>query len=136
MTEPRSTREGFGRVLVAVYAVFAVAATARSAVQLATRFGEAPLPYLLSAFAGAVYVVATVALGQGSGAFRQVAWVACGVEFAGVVCVGAVSALAPEAFADATVWSRFGQGYGYVPAVLPLVGLGWLWHTGRETQRR
>jgi hypothetical protein len=35
----------------------------------------------------------------------------------------------PELFPDDTVWSRFGSGYGWVPAVLPFLGLAWLWHT-------
>ena len=43
----RSTGRGFGRVLVTVYGVFALAATARSLVQIATRFDEAPVAYLL-----------------------------------------------------------------------------------------
>jgi hypothetical protein len=29
------------------------------------------------------------------------------------------------------VWSGFGAGYGYVPLVLPFLGLWWLWH-GRQ----
>lgn len=126
MAETQRTREGPGRVLVAVYAVFALAATARSAVQITTRFSDAPLAYLLSAVAGVVYIVATVALGKGR---RSVAWVACAVELVGVLSVGTASVLAPQAFPDATVWSGYGQGYGYVPAVLPLFGLGWLWRT-------
>jgi hypothetical protein len=116
-------RSGPGRLLVAVYAVFALAACARSGVQLATRFGDAPLAYLLSAFAAAVYAVATVALVRG---LRTLAVAACAVELLGVLVVGAVSLAAPAAFPDATVWSAFGQGYGYVPAVLPVLGLWWL----------
>lgn len=116
-------RSGPGRLLVAVYAVFALAACARSAVQLATRFDRAPLAYLLSALAAAVYVLATVALVKGA---RRVAVAACLVELVGVLAVGTASLLAPAAFPDATVWSAFGQGYGYVPAVLPVLGLWWL----------
>ena len=48
----RSTRSGPGKVLVAVYGVFALAACARAGVQIATRYDEAPLAYLLSAMAG------------------------------------------------------------------------------------
>ena len=48
------TAHGPGRVLVAVYAVFALAAGARAAVQLALQFDEAPLADLLSAFAALV----------------------------------------------------------------------------------
>ena len=51
-----STRTGAGRALVAVYGVFALAATARSLVQLGTKADEAPLAYTLSAVAALVYV--------------------------------------------------------------------------------
>jgi len=34
-------------------------------------------------------------------------------------------------FPDETVWSQLGAGYGYVPLVLPFVGLWWLRRTGR-----
>ena len=134
MTPPqRSTASGPGRVLVLVYAVLAVAATARSAVQIARDLEAAPLAYLLSALAAVVYVVATVALAKGTGRWRVVAWCAVGLEAVGVVVVGTISVLRPELFAEATVWSRFGAGYGYVPLVLPLLGLAWLARTGRTT---
>jgi cytochrome bd-type quinol oxidase subunit 2 len=114
---------GPGRVLVAVYAVFALAAGARAAVQLATRFSEAPLAYLLSALAAAVYVVATVALARGG---RRVALAAISVELVGVLVVGTLSLADPAAFPDETVWSAYGRGYGFVPLVLPVLGLLWL----------
>ena len=37
--------------------------------------------------------------------------------------------LDPELFPDATVWSDYGAGYGWLPLVLPFVGIAWLWHT-------
>ena len=124
-----TTRSGPGRLLIAVYAVFALAATARSAVQIATRFDRAPLAYLLSAFAALVYVVATIGLARGSRTSRRVATVSCSVELVGVVTVGAVSVLVPHLFPDATVWSGFGAGYGFVPLVLPVLGLLWIRRT-------
>ena len=115
--------KGPGLVLVAIYGVFALSATARAGVQIATSFGDAPLAYSLSALAGAVYIVATFALARGA---RRVALAACGFELVGVLTVGTLSVVDSEAFPDATVWSDFGQGYGYVPLVLPVVGLWWL----------
>ena len=115
-----TTRSGPGRMLIAVYGIFAVAATARSAVQLATRFDEAPVAYLLSALAAVVYVVATVALARDA---RRIAWLACGFELVGVLVIGTLSLVVPEEFPDATVWSTYGQGYGYIPLVLPVLGL-------------
>jgi hypothetical protein len=115
--------------LVAVYGVFALSATARAGVQLATKFSQAPLAYLLSAVAGLVYIVATVTLARGTRGSRRVATIAIMVEFVGVMTVGTLSILDARAFPRATVWSVFGIGYGFVPAVLPLLGFWWLWRT-------
>ncbi len=129
MVEPRPTASGAGRILVTVYGIFALAAGSRAAVQLGTRFQEAPVAYLLSAFSAVVYVIATVALaGWGRGA-RAVAWTAVGIELAGVLVIGAFSLLAPEDFPRATVWSGFGRGYLFIPLVLPFIGLWWLRRT-------
>lgn len=111
---------GPGRLLVAAYAVFALAASSRAALQLATRFSEAPVAYLLSAVAAAVYLVAAVALGRD---LRRLALLACGFELVGVLVVGTLSLALPEAFPDETVWSTYGIGYGFVPLVLPVLGL-------------
>lgn len=120
------TQHGFGRALVAVYAVFAVAATARSLYQLLTKADQAPVAYALSALAGIVYIVATWALGTGN---RRIATISIGIELVGVLGVGLLSLVDPDLFPDATVWSGFGAGYGYVPLVLPFVGLWWLRRT-------
>jgi hypothetical protein len=120
--------QGPGRVLVGVYAVFALAAGARAAVQIAVQFDEAPLAYLLSALAAVVYLVATVGLLRGGRGGRRTAAVACSVELVGVLVVGTLSLADRGAFPDATVWSVYGKGYGFVPLVLPVLGLLWLRH--------
>ena len=125
----RTTRSGPGKVLVAVYGVFALAACSRAAVQLITRFDEAPLAYLLSALAGVIYVIATIMLARGTRTSRRVATIAIVVELVGVLTVGTLSVLDPAAFPRATVWSVYGSGYGYVPLVLPILGLWWLYAT-------
>lgn len=126
---------GAARVLVALYAVFALAAGSRAAVQLATRFDEAPLAYLLSALAAVVYVVATVALTRGP-AGRRVALVAISVELVGVLVVGTLSLADAAAFPDETVWSGYGRGYGFVPLVLPVLGLTLLLRGGNRPAAR
>lgn len=127
-------RHGPGRVLIALYGTFAVAATARAAYQLSTRFSEAPVAYLLSAFAGLLYVLATVALVRVGRTWWTVAVGAVSVELLGVLVVGVLSILDGDAFPDETVWSEFGRGYGYVPLVLPVLGLFWL-RTNRPVGR-
>ncbi|GAA3959852.1 membrane protein [Actinomadura viridis] len=127
-----ATGTGPGRLLVAVYAIFALAAGARAGVQIATRFSEAPVAYALSAFAAVVYVLATVALALGGRTSRRVAFVSLSIELAGVLVVGTLSLADRAAFPDATVWSAYGKGYLFIPLVLPVVGLYWLRRTARE----
>ena len=129
MSKRPSLNEGFGRVLVVVYAIFAVAAVARSTVQIISRFDEAPVAYVLSAVAAVIYVVATFALARGDKTSRSVATVAIAIEMAGVVIVGIISLLLPDAFPRASVWSNFGSGYLFIPLVLPILGLWWLRYT-------
>jgi hypothetical protein len=130
VSEPaRATSSGPGRVLIAVYGVFALSATARAGVQIATRFGEAPVAYLLSALAGVVYILATIGLAGHRPAARRLAWGAVVFELVGVLTVGTLTVFDTADFPDDTVWSVYGRGYGFVPLVLPLIGLWWLRHT-------
>lgn len=122
-----STRSGFGRVLVFVYGLFAVAATARALVQLATHASLAPVAYTLSLFSGIVYIIATWALATDH---RRIALVTISIELTGVLVIGTLSH--PSDIDKASVWSDYGNGYGFVPLVLPFVGLWWLWRLGRR----
>jgi spore maturation protein SpmA len=118
---------GAGRLLVAVYAVFALSASSRAALQLATQFGDAPVAYLLSAVAAGVYLVATVALWRG---VRRLAYATVLFELVGVLLVGTLTVVVDDLFPDQTVWSTYGSGYGFIPLVLPLLGL-WRLHATR-----
>ncbi|MBP1241589.1 cytochrome bd-type quinol oxidase subunit 2 [Frigoribacterium sp. PvP120] len=130
MVTQKSTRAvGLGRVLVAVYALLALAATGRSVFQIAEQFSEAPLAYTLSALSAVVYIVATVALVKRGTTSYAVAWATISFELAGVLIVGLVTALDPALFPDDTVWSFFGRGYGFVPLLLPVLGMIWLSRT-------
>jgi cytochrome bd-type quinol oxidase subunit 2 len=123
--EPRGAT-GVGRLLVSVYGVFALAATARAGVQIARALDEAPLAYSLSALAGVVYIVATVALARGGPTWHRIALAACSFELLGVLVVGTASLVYPNAFPDQTVWSGYGVGYLLIPLVLPVLGLAYL----------
>jgi cytochrome bd-type quinol oxidase subunit 2 len=129
VTDPAATKHGPGRILIAVYGVFALAATARAGVQIATKFSDAPIAYLLSAVAAVIYCAATFALAKATKVSRKVATTAIVIELIGVIAIGAFSYAVPDDFPDATVWSHFGQGYGFVPVVLPVLGLLWLRRT-------
>jgi len=127
ITEART--HGPGRLLVAVYALFALAAGSRATVQIGTKFHQAPLAYLLSAVAAIVYLLATVALARSGRRWRTIAVLTCSFELLGVLTIGTFSLFDAADFPDATVWSVYGQGYGFIPLVLPMIGLYWLRRT-------
>ena len=76
-----------------------------------------------------IYILATITLARGTATSRRVAIVAIVIELVGVLTVGTLSVVDPEAFPRATVWSVYGIGYGFVPLVLPVLGLLWLRRT-------
>ena len=107
--------------------MFAISATARAGYQILTKFSEAPLAYLLSAFAALVYLVATVSLAKAGRTWFKVSLAAVLVELVGVIVVGALSVFDPVQFPHETVWSLFGRGYAFIPLLLPILGLVWLY---------
>ena len=123
-TQP--TGRGFGRTLVFIYGVIAFAASGRASFELLAKFSQAPFPYALSVLAAIIYIVATWALATDR---RRVATVTVAFELLGVLAVGFSSLFWTSKFPEASVWSDFGAGYGWVPLVLPLVGLAWLYRT-------
>jgi cytochrome bd-type quinol oxidase subunit 2 len=133
VAEP-TTRRGVGIILVALYGLFALAATGRATYQIIADFQKAPIAYLLSALAAVIYLVATVALARGDRTSVRVARVAITIELVGVLAVGLLSYLVPSEFPDKTVWSHFGSGYGYIPLVLPILGLLWLRYSTRSSE--
>ncbi len=91
-------------------------------------------------FSGIVYIAATIGLVTNRRWSRPLAWAAVGTEMVGVLTIGLASIIDSSAFPHDTVWSRFGAGYGYVPIILPVLGLMWLWQTrapftGKPRQR-
>ncbi len=123
---PTHLRSGPGSVILGLYALMALAATGRSTVQVVEYFDRAPVAYVLSAVAAVIYLVAVVALAKGGWTALRVATVSCAIELVGVLAVGTWSYVQRSAFPDRTVWSHFGSGYGYLPLVLPVLGLWWL----------
>jgi len=128
-TSASNRSQGLGRVLIIVYALLALAATGRSVFQLLDDFDRAPLAYTLSALAGLIYIVATIALVAPGSFWYRIAVITISFELVGVLVVGVLSIIDPVLFPAKTVWSFFGRGYAFVPLVLPILGLLWLRRT-------
>ncbi len=119
-------RTGPHTLLLTVYAIFILAAGARSVVQIVRDFDAAPLAYSLSVVAAITYALGWVAIRRAAAGRRGFAAWMLWLELVGVLGVGTLSLARPGWFQDPTVWSGYGVGYGFVPAVLPVAGLLWL----------
>jgi len=128
-----SRAQGAGRLLIVFYAVFAVSATARASFQIITKFEQAPVAYSLSLVSALVYILATVSLAKKAEVWKSIALVSVIFELVGVLAVGTLSFTAPALFAHPSVWSGFGSGYGYIPLLLPILGLLWIRKTNRDS---
>jgi hypothetical protein len=125
---------GVGRLLIAIYAIFAISATARASYQLIREFEQAPLAYSLSAISALVYLLATYSLSKQEAKWQRIALYTIWFELVGVIAVGTLSLTLPEYFAHPSVWSNFGAGYAFIPLLLPILGLLWLrkHHAGNQ----
>ena len=133
MTAPRPGA-GPHVVLLAVYALFILASGSRAIVQLATNFDEAPVAYLFSLVAALTYVAGWFAIRRAARGRPGFARVMLWIELSGVVVIGTLSLVERDWFPDASVWSDYGRGYGWVPAILPIAGLIWLHRRTTELQ--
>jgi hypothetical protein len=127
---------GAGGVLALGYGFFTLASGSRGAVQLISHFDRAPVAYVLSGVAAVTYGVNTVVVARTDhdhgGRLAAGLFV---VELIGVLAVGIASLVRTDWFPDASVWSGFGSGYGFVPLALPLLGLLWLRKRGGSAGR-
>ncbi|MGB0101916.1 MAG: hypothetical protein WBP61_16685, partial [Nocardioides sp.] len=79
-----AARSGPHQVLLALYALFALAAGARSLVQLFTRYDEAPVAYWLSLAAAVTYALGWYAIRRASVGHMRFAGVMLWIELGGV----------------------------------------------------
>ncbi len=117
---------GVGRLLIAVYAVFALSTTARAGYQPFREFDEAPVAYTLSLVSALTYILVTIALTKKGDTWASIARITVWFELFGVIAVGIASFALPSLFNHPSVWSGFGIGYGFLPLALPVLGLVWL----------
>ncbi len=117
---------GIGRLLIALYGIFALSATARASYQLVRKFDDAPVAYSLSLVSAVTYILVTISLARHSGRLASMAKPLVIFELVGVVSVGILSLVAPDWFKHPSVWSEFGIGYAFMPLILPILALVWL----------
>ena len=128
MTSPTRSRRisGIGRVLVVVYAIMALAATAplvrADRREVRRRAGGV---HALCPLRGRLHRRDDRARPPGSRRWYPVAWVAISFELVGVLVIGTLSVVLPGARSSTPPSGRYyGIGYLFIPLVLPFFGSG------------
>lgn len=103
--------------MAALYAFWALAVCSRALWQY-TVTQRHDIPTHLSAVAGVLYIVIAWWAWHGQ---RRALRIGLALEFCGVIAVSTYEHFAPFAYASA--WSHWGAGYGYIPLVLPVIGI-------------
>ncbi|MDO5034673.1 MAG: hypothetical protein Q4E01_04720 [Actinomycetaceae bacterium] len=128
-TDNRGASYGGGRIIMAIFWVFAVYATYTSFSDYVT-YSEQPIgPRLISVVAAAGYVLASIAITHNGRRMRMMGWTALLIELAGVLTGGLMGVGVADIGAIRNLWAGFGAAYYYLPLILPIVGLTWIWFT-------
>ncbi|HHT40100.1 MAG TPA: hypothetical protein GX000_00420 [Actinomyces sp.] len=128
-SDNRGTSYGGGRILMGVFWVVSAYLTFTSLADFFNNQDQPLGPRLISVLAALGYVLAASALTHNGRRMRMIGWVALIVELGGVLITGLLGLGIEEIGAIRNVWADFGANYYYVPLVLPILGLIWMWFT-------
>ncbi len=127
VADTRGPARGWGRLVMVLYWVLA-AATTGPALWLLIRQSEYPVgPRLVALLAGLVYVAAAIGITHNGTKMRRLAWTANITALVGPVVVGLWELGSSPTPRTLSAWSNFGVDYFYLPLVVPIIGILWLW---------
>jgi hypothetical protein len=129
--EPRDFKTNllslFGYIIGVSYPVLALSTGVRALYQLLLKEGVTNyLGPTLSLVAAILYLIATIGFFRRTPRWWRISVTALSLETLLTLVVGTLSFILPEVIGG-TVWRHFGQDYGFVPLIQPLIGLAWLW---------
>lgn len=128
--DDRAPSFGLGRLVMAIFWIFALVSLSLSLWALA-RAVEVPMgSRLVAVFAGVIYVLVAIGITHNGRRMRIMAWGALIVALVGPLITGLMGIGAPavpDSFYSA--WSAFGADYWFIPLILPVIGLVWMWYS-------
>lgn len=129
VADDRGPSLGLGRLVMAAYWLFGAWTTVVGVATLVDLDGRPAGPALVALLAGLLYLVAAVGITHNGRRMRIVGWTAVIIETAGPVIVGLVGLGVPRQSTVRSPWAAFGADYWYLPLVIAVVGLVWLWRS-------
>ncbi|WP_241157530.1 hypothetical protein [Schaalia sp. ZJ1691] len=125
---------GLGRIVIAMYWLFGLWVTVVAVLDLLRphRSVAATSPLgirVVSLLAGIVYLLAAVAITHNGRRMRILGWISCGIALVGSFIVSLASLGVPELSAVRSAWTTFGSDFAYLPIVISVIGLVWMWYS-------
>jgi hypothetical protein len=125
-SDQKRASRGASDVLGFFYALWSFSALGRSSYEYLLKRNVATyVPAHLSTFVGVLYIFIIVGLRRRSPRWWWITLALLVVELSGVLIVGTIDVIW-HPFPYATVWSKYGIGYFFMPLVLPFAGLTYL----------
>lgn len=118
---------GYGRVLVAVFAVMGLVVLSPAAVSLARDPSAAPLVDAVDIAVGLLFLVLAVCVAHNGRRMRVLGWTCLSALLVGAIVVGALTWAGAAAGVEGCAWTDGGVDLLYLPLILPIVGAVWMW---------
>ncbi|WP_314717629.1 hypothetical protein [uncultured Actinomyces sp.] len=123
----RRPAHGWGRLLVAFFAVVGLVIFVPALVALIREPSQDPVVGVINVVAGLLYLLLAVCVAHNGRRMRIVGWICLTALLTGAVLLGVVTAagLAPDL--ESSVWLDGGRHLWFVPLVAPVVAGVWMW---------
>lgn len=128
-TDNRGASHGGGRLVMAVFWVVTAYFTYTSVADFFNN-QDAPIgPRIVSVLAALGYVLSAISITHNGRRMRIIGQTALTLELAGALTTGLIGLGVADIGAIRNIWANFGAEYFYIPLILPIIGLVWMWAT-------
>ena len=120
---------GLGRIIIALFWVLGVWIFVTAVIDLFHGQDKPWGPQLVALLAGVDYLVAATALTHNGRRMRMVGWVSIALSIAVPIVLWVASLGLDELNSARSAWTGMGVDFYYIPLVVSLVGIVWMWRS-------
>ncbi len=127
--DDRGPSWGLGRIVMLLFWIFGIFTTIPAIVYL-IRETQVPIgPRIVAVLAGVTYLLVAVGITHNGKKMRLLAWSALIASLVGPFVMGLFELGMEQVSEVPSAWAQFGASYWYVPLLLPVIGLIWMWRS-------
>ena len=86
-------------------------------------------PQIVALIAGIVYFVGAAGLTHNGRRMRIIAGYSIGISIAAPIIIGIAGFDVPDLIVARSAWSRWGADFYYLPLIISMIGVGWMWRS-------